>query len=184
MSTQFAVLGLLAKEPNYGYELKKMYDDLFAGDKPILPGQLYAILGRLARDAAIAKIDDTGISGGPERTRYAVTDVGHERLLAWLRQPEAPAPTLQATLYMKVVLALMLDGDAAPFIHDQKVAHLARMRELVARRRRAALAERILLDNAIFHIEADIRWMDMTVSRLTHLKEELWNTTSSSKPEA
>ncbi|WP_245236847.1 PadR family transcriptional regulator [Trueperella pyogenes] len=64
----------------------------FRRDKPILPGQLYAILGRLARDAAIAKIDDTGISGGPERTRYAVTDVGHERLLAWLRQPEARLP--------------------------------------------------------------------------------------------
>ena len=48
------------------------------------------------------------------------------------------------------------------------------MRELIARRREANLAERILLDNAIFHIEADIRWMDMTASRLTNLKEELW----------
>lgn len=184
MSTQYALLGLLAKEPNYGYELKKLYDDLFGGDKPILPGQLYSILGRLARDAAIAKTEDTGLSGGPERTRYVVTATGHERLLAWLDEPEPPAPTLQATLYMKVVLATMLHGDAAPFLRAQKSAHLARMRELVARRREAALAERILLDNAIFHIEADIRWMDMTASRLTHLKEELWNTTSSSKPEA
>ncbi|MDP9831961.1 MULTISPECIES: PadR family transcriptional regulator [Trueperella] len=174
MSTQYALLGLIATEPTYGYELKKLYDSLFGGDKPILPGQLYAVLGRLARDAAIEKVEDTGTSGGPERTRYAVTELGTERLLAWLDQPEQPAPTLQATLYMKVVLALMIHGDAAPFLRAQKAAHIARMRELIARRRETNLAERILLDNAIFHIEADIRWMDMTASRLTHLKEELW----------
>lgn len=174
MSTQYALLGLLAKEPNYGYELKKLYDSLFGGDKPILPGQLYAVLGRLARDAAIAKVDDTGSSSGPERTRYAVTHAGQERLLAWLDEPEPPAPTLQATLYMKVILATMIHGDAAPFIRSQKSAHISRMRELVQRRRHSPLAERILLDNAIFHIEADIRWMDMTASRLTKLKEELW----------
>lgn len=174
MSTQFALLGLISTEPTYGYELKKLYDCLFGGDKPILPGQLYAVLGRLARDAAIEKVADTGASAGPERTRYAVTDLGNERLLAWLDQPEPPAPTLQATLYMKVVLALMIHGDAAPFLRAQKSAHIARMRELIARRREANLAERILLDNAIVHIEADIRWMDMTASRLTNLKEELW----------
>lgn len=41
MITQNAFLGLLSQEPNYGYELKKLYGLNFAGDKPILTASAY-----------------------------------------------------------------------------------------------------------------------------------------------
>jgi len=47
------------------------------------------------------------------------------------------------------------------------------MRELVRQRRETGIAEMLLIDHAIFHIEADLRWIELTSSRLTKLKEEI-----------
>ncbi|MDP9806782.1 DNA-binding PadR family transcriptional regulator [Trueperella bonasi] len=170
---QYAFLGLLSKEPNHGYQLKKLYDHYFAGDKPMLAGQVYSILARLARDAMIFEIADSGESGGPSRTRYALTELGARELDEWLATPEPPAPTLQADLYVKTILALLVNGEAATFLQAQRKAHMQRMRELTARKKGASVADKVLLDYSLFHIEADLRWIDMTASRLNHLKEQL-----------
>ena len=53
MSANYTLLGFLADQPNYGYELKKRYDMLFGLDKPILSGQIYSTLSRLKRDGKV-----------------------------------------------------------------------------------------------------------------------------------
>lgn len=171
MNAPYALLGILNESPNYGYELKKTYDRLFG--KAILPGQIYSTLSRLKRDKKIKEVVDDEESGGPERIKYAITSKGEQALRAWLETPEAPSPQLQATLYMKTVLALMESGNAAPYLDNQRHAHIERMRELTNQRREAPLATKLLIDHAIFHIEADLRWIDLTSSRLIKLREEL-----------
>ena len=76
MSVQYTLLGFLAEESNYGYELKKKYDGYFGKDKPILTGQIYSTLARLKRDNKVKEIADTSESGGPDRVRYEITDEG------------------------------------------------------------------------------------------------------------
>lgn len=173
MNAQFALLGFLDQQPNYGYELKKLYDQYFGGDKPILAGQIYSTLSRLLRDEKIVEVRDIEKSDGPERVKYAITAQGQTTLNTWLETPEAPAPHLQATLYVKTVLALMRDGNAAKYFDNQRHAHIERMRALTSERRDAPIAEKLLIDHAIFHLEADLRWIDLTASRLTSLKEAL-----------
>ena len=173
MNAQYALLGILNESPNYGYELKKIYDKLFGTDKAILPGQIYSTLSRLKRDSKIEEVASDETSSGPERVRYAITSKGEHTLRIWLETPEAPSLQLQATLYMKTVLAIMESGDAAPYLDNQRHAHIERMRQLIRKRRKAPLASKLLIDHAIFHIEADLRWIDLTSSRLTKLKEEL-----------
>lgn len=173
MNAQFALLGIIHNSPNYGYELKRIYDKLFGSEKPILTGQVYSTLSRLKRDRKIDEVIETEESGGPERIKYAITPQGEEALRLWLETPEAPSSQLQATLYMKTVLAIMEQGDAAPFLDNQRHAHIERMRTLTQQRREAQLSSKLLIDYAIFHIEADLRWIDLTSSRLTKLKEEL-----------
>ena len=173
MNAQYALLGILNDQPNYGYELKKIYDQLFGEGKAILAGQVYSTLSRLKRDKKIKEIAASEESGGPDRVKYAITTQGIKALRAWLETPEAPSPQLQATLYMKTILAIMNDNDAAPYLYNQRHAHIERMRELTNQRRKAPLATKLLIDYAIFHIEADLRWIDLTSSRLTKLKEEL-----------
>ena len=173
MSVQYTLLGFLAEESNYGYELKKKYDGYFGKDKPILTGQVYSTLARLKRDNKVKEVADTSESGGPDRVRYEITDEGKQDLQAWLESPEAPSPQLQATMYIKAVLAILKDGDASPYLDNQRQAHIQRMRELTARRRDSSLSDMLLIDHALYHLEADLRWIELTISRLTRLKEEI-----------
>lgn len=173
MNAQYALLGFLDDSPNYGYELKKIYDRLFGRQKPILAAQVYSTLGRLERDGKVSEIEDAGHSGGPSRVKYAITPTGRADLTTWLDTPEEPAPQLQATMYVKTVLALLQGGEAATYLNNQRSAHMQRMRELTKTRQTSPLADVLLIDHALFHLEADLRWIDLTSSRLTKLKEEL-----------
>ena len=75
---------------------------------------------------------------------------------------------------MKTVLAVMNGGDPAPYLDSQRHEHIERMRQLTTQRREAPLATKLLIDHAIFHIEADLRWIDLTSSRLGKLTEALF----------
>ena len=173
MNAQYILLGFLAQHSDYGYELKKKYDSYFGKDKAILPGQVYATLARLKRDNKVIAVEQPEESGGPQRTRYEITDVGRQELREWLESPEAPSPQLQATMYVKTVLALLEQGDAAPYLDNQRMTHIERMRTLTRQRQDSNLSDMLLIDHALFHLEADLRWIELTISRLTKLKEEL-----------
>ncbi len=89
------------------------------------------------------------------------------------RQPEAPQPRLQATLFIKTVLALLLDEHANECLDAQRAAHIKRMRELTKMRKAGDTAQVLLVDYALFHLEADLRWIDMTAARLSQLAKEV-----------
>jgi DNA-binding PadR family transcriptional regulator len=166
------MLGLLEPQPSHGYELKRSYDRRFGRERPLPFGQVYATLGRLERDGRV-RVDGTETGGGPERKRYSITPEGVAELERWLAQPEPPEPHLQTVLFTKVVLALLSGRDADRFLDAQRAAHLARMRELTAHRRAGGLADALVTDYALFHLEADLRWIDLTASRLAQLAEEV-----------
>ena len=128
------LLGLLEREPSHGYDLKREYDPYFGRGRPLPFGQVYATLGRLARDGkVVAGTSEPG--AGPDRKRYVITEAGREEVEAWLAEPVEPEPHLQTVLFVKVVLALMLDRSAEGYLDAQRAAHLQRMRELTELRR-------------------------------------------------
>jgi hypothetical protein len=47
------------------------------------------------------------------------------------------------------------------------------MRELTERRRSADLVDALLADHGLFHLEADLRWIDVTAARLDELRNEV-----------
>jgi hypothetical protein len=47
------------------------------------------------------------------------------------------------------------------------------MRELTELKRRGGLIDALLADHGLFHLEADLRWIDMTASRLTALAKQV-----------
>ena len=170
MSVPLTLLGLLDREPSHGYDLKRDYDTFFGRDRPLPYGQVYATLGRLARDGkVIAGASEPG--DGPDRKRYTITDVGHSELEAWLAEPAEPEPHLQPVLFAKVVLALMLGRDAERYLDAQRGSHLRRMRELAEQRRGGGTVDVLLADYGMFHLEADLRWIDVTEARLGALRE-------------
>jgi len=172
MNVPLALLGLLEREPSHGYDLKRDYDTLFGRGKPLPFGQVYATLGRLARDGKVIA-SDAEPGAGPDRKRYIITEDGVSELESWLAEPVVPEPHLQTVLFVKVVLALMSGRSAERYLDTQRAAHLARMRELTELRRSASLVDALLADHGLFHLEADLRWIDLTTSRLSALAAEI-----------
>ncbi|HLK44983.1 MAG TPA: PadR family transcriptional regulator [Acidimicrobiales bacterium] len=172
MSVPMALLGLLDREPSHGYELKRDYDTYFGRGRPLPFGQVYATLGRLARDGK-AVVGDAEPGSGPERKRYSITPAGREEIEAWLLEPIPAEPHLQSELFVKVVLSLMLGRHAEAYLDAQRAAHQQRMRELTTLKQGGGLVDGMLADHGLFHLEADLRWIDLTSARLDALSKEV-----------
>ncbi|HEX3425372.1 MAG TPA: PadR family transcriptional regulator [Acidimicrobiales bacterium] len=170
VSVPLTLLGLLEREPSHGYDLKRDYDAYFGRGRPLPFGQVYATLARLARDGKVVP-GEAEPGAGPERKRYAITDSGRQEVEVWLTEPVEPEPYLQTVLFVKVVLALMLGRPAASYLDRQRGAHLRRMRELTELKRTGNLVDALLADHGLFHLEADLRWIDLTAARLDSLAE-------------
>ncbi|HXR70695.1 PadR family transcriptional regulator [Actinocrinis sp.] len=170
MSVPLTLLGLLDREPSHGYDLKRDYDAFFGRGKPLPFGQVYSTLSRLARDGKVTA-GEAEPGDGPDRKRYAITEAGREEVETWLTRPAEPEPHLQSVLFAKVVLALMLGRPAADYLDTQRAAHLKRMRELTELRRSGPTIDVLLADYGLFHLEADLRWIDATEARLGSLAE-------------
>lgn len=170
MNVPLTLLGLLEREPSHGYELKRDYDAYFGRGRPLPFGQVYATLGRLARDGKVAAADSEP-GAGPDRKRYAITELGVRDVEAWLVEPVQAEPHLQTVLFAKVVLSLMLGRPAERYLDRQRAAHLQRMHELTEVKRTGSLVDALLADHGLFHLEADLRWIDVTTARLHTLTE-------------
>jgi DNA-binding PadR family transcriptional regulator len=172
MSVGHALLGLLETGPRHGYDLKRAYDERFGQGKPLPYGQVYSTLSRLLRNGLV---EVTGVEAGdgPDRKRYAITDAGVTDVAEWLATPETPETYLQNTLYTKVVLALLSGRGAADVLDVQRAAHLRTMRELTRRKVDGDLADALICDHALFHLEADLRWLELTAARLDELASQV-----------
>jgi DNA-binding PadR family transcriptional regulator len=168
MSIGQALLGLLESGPRHGYDLKRAYDDRFGHTRPLHYGQVYATLSRLLKDGLV-ELDGIEPGGGPDRKQYAVTSAGVTDVERWLATAEKPEPYLQNTLYTKVVLAVLTGRPAADLLDVQRAEHLRLMRELTGRKSAGDLAEQLICDHALFHLEADLRWLELTADRLDQL---------------
>jgi len=172
MTVPLTLLGLLERAPRHGYDLKRDYDAYFGRGRPLSFGQVYSTLSRLARDGRVV-ISDLEPGEGPDRKRYVITELGATEVDAWLSEPVAAEPHLQTVLFAKVTLALMLGRDAEAYLDTQRAAHLQRMRELTEIKRSGELVDALLADHGLFHLEADLRWIDLTAARLDVLAEEV-----------
>ena len=172
MSVPMALLGLLDREPSHGYDLKRDYDTFFGRGRPLPYGQVYATLARLARDGK-AVTGETEPGAGPDRKRYRITERGRDEIEVWLSEPVPAEPHLQTDLFVKVVLSLMLGRPAEAYLDAQRTAHLRRMRELTELKQRGDLVDALLADHGLFHLDADLRWIDITAARLAALAGEV-----------
>jgi len=173
MVVAYALLGLLEGNSRHGYDLKRSYDQRFREVKPIRFGQVYRTLSQLERDG---QIEVVGVEpgSGPDRKRYAITEEGVVDLDSWLGEPEEPRPHRQSVLFTKVVVALLSGRSAQGFLDAQRALHLETMKALTTGRRNAATTQdAVLADFQLFHLEADLRWIDHTEARLAALAEEV-----------
>ena len=171
MATNEVVLALLRSGPAHGYDLKRDHDAWFADSRPLAFGQIYATLNRLERGGFV-QVLETRSESGPERTVYALSERGEDRLREWLAEPAGSAASSADEIVRKTVAALRTGDDPGEFLARQRAAHLRRMRELKTAAPGRDPITRLARDHLIAHLDADLRWLETAAERVTAARDE------------
>jgi DNA-binding PadR family transcriptional regulator len=164
---RYALLALLAEGSTYGYELKQAFERLF---RPVWPpinvGQIYTTLGRLERDGLVTS-REIEQSRRPDKRVYELTDEGQAALANWMAAPVEGAH-LKDEFFMKLVLASLAGTDPMQLLDRQRNKYLQSLRDLdtLALETEAESPAQLLIEGAILHLQADLKWLDRCEERL------------------
>lgn len=178
MSVRYAVLGLISQKPRHGYETRVAFESLVGGDEnwEVKPAQIYTTLDRLEEARLVERSSDLGEGDEPSRRVYRITPLGEEALQEWFASPVPPGHQ-RDEFFIKLVIGIA-SGQANPerLIQTQRGLLFQEMHAATAQRDeydpRTAIAQILLLDKVIMHLEADLRWLDMIEMRLEAIKDQ------------
>ena len=177
MSVRNALLGLLAQKPRHGYELHSAFEAVVGGERnwDVKPAQIYTTLTRLEEGGFVME-EGVEQGGGPEKRIYGITPAGREALSQWFKVGVA-LEHHRDEFFLKLLLAIA-SGEANPrqVLQTQRSKLYQDLHAVTAQRNKTdakrALAQVLLMDKIIMHIEADLRWLDMIEARLEDVKRQ------------
>jgi DNA-binding PadR family transcriptional regulator len=140
----------------------------------VKPAQIYTTLERLEEAGLVERSSDLGEGDEPSRRVYAVTGSGRDILKEWFDSGVAPEHQ-RDEFYVKLMVGLTSgEADPARLIQTQRAYLYQELHSTTALRdsydKKKAMAQILLLDKAVMHLEADLRWLDMTEMRLEEVK--------------
>jgi DNA-binding PadR family transcriptional regulator len=166
---KFALLGLLAQNPMHGYDLKNALEQALGGHWEINFGQIYTTLARMERDRLVELAAED--SDGRGKKTYRITADGRRELTTWLGQPVEKPRQLRDEFFIKLIVG-RLAGESNPSkaIDRQRQAYLQQMRSFSALSAQTAdPMVAMLIEGAILHLQADLRWLDVCEERMESL---------------
>ena len=175
MSVRNAILGLLSQRARHGYELRAAFQALVGGEEiwEVKPAQVYTTLARL-EEAGFVRQESVERDGGPEKRIYALTEAGLAELNTWFAS-SVVGEHHRDEFFIKLMLSISAEN-ADPFevIQAQRSQLYQDLHDLTTRRSQAdpksELAQILMFDKTVMHLEADLRWLDMIEARLDEIQ--------------
>lgn len=165
-------LGLLARKPCYGYELRASLKAVVGSESnwDVKPAQIYTTLERLQAAGLVERESDLGEGAEPSRRIYAITSQGRDLLHEWFSSSIEPQH-YRDEFYLKLMTALVSgEADVWRMIQTQRARLYQELHDATTQRETynpgAEMAQILLMDKVIMHLEADLRWLDMAEVRL------------------
>jgi DNA-binding PadR family transcriptional regulator len=164
MSLKFALLGLLAESPKYGYEIKRRFEGALGNVWSVSYGQLYPTLRRLSELGWVTKKTEPGKKAA-EKNIYSITDKGKKKLDDWLLKPLRTTYkvkdefTLRFLFFSKIPQEAVLEYLRA----QQKKTVLQKdsyQRTLVSLRDEIDYYLQAIIRRGIIHLEAENQWLE------------------------
>ncbi len=113
---EFAILGLVRRQPVHGYELLQRWNE--ADGIGIIwllkPAVLYAVLDKLEQSGYLGQQIQPGVNSPPRKV-YHITDAGEEAFLAWMVKPVSAARDFRQVFLVK----LYFQGDVEPALMQE-----------------------------------------------------------------
>lgn len=170
MSVRQSLLVLLAERDSHGYQLRQEFEQRTGGTWPINIGQIYTTINRLQRDGLVVEAgrqDDGSVV-------YRLTETGRQEAALWWATPVDRATPSREELAIKLALAVTSPGvDVRAVLQGQRTESLRALQAYTQHKRRipvqpsgSELARLLVLDNLIFGVEAEVRWLDHIEERV------------------
>lgn len=165
------ILALLALDPAHGYELKQAYDDLFGAiQTPLNAGQIYTTLSRLEKDGLVEQYQVIEQDDRPNKKMYQITAAGHAKVSEWLNKP-VQGPYLKDEFFSKLMLAHQTGiMDSHQLISRQRQTYFQNLKQLndmaLQCQNAQDMTSYLLIEGAIYHVEADLKWLDICETQL------------------
>lgn len=165
---KYALLALVARAPQHGYELKTAFEELLGGTWMLNIGQVYTTLSRLEQDGLI---EATIVSQEllPDRKVYSLTQLGQKELDRWMDEPVSGLIRLRDEVFLKVLAQALIDRRRARDLISQQRDEYVRAVTQAARSRADAelpAVTGLVLDALLLRLEADLHWLDLVESAL------------------
>jgi PadR family transcriptional regulator AphA len=170
MSLKYALLGLLAESPKYGYEIKRRFEGALGNVWSVSYGQLYPTLRRLSEQGWVTKKTEPGKKAA-EKNIYSITEKGTKKLDEWLLKPLRSTYkvkdefTLRFLFFSKLPRQTVLDYLKT----QQKKTILQRenyQRTLVTLREDIDFYLQAIIRKGIIHLEAENQWIEEVMNDL------------------
>lgn len=164
------LLGLLALEPQHGYQLLEHFRDhqRLGAVWDMSTSQIYAVLNRLERLGYIVG-RQVEVENAPIRTCYALTASGQNALNNWLHEP-LPSPSIRRVrveFISRLYIARLLGIPAEDIIERQRATCARQHHDLLAQREQGSSEiGQMTIELIIAQLEAILSWLDHITSRL------------------
>jgi DNA-binding PadR family transcriptional regulator len=168
-------LGLLAQKPRHGYELHAAFSAVVGETTwDVKPAQIYTTLERLEESGLVQTKSDLGEGREPDRRIYAITRDGRDALKDWF-EDSIPTEHQRDEFFVKLMIGLVSgEADPARVIQIQRSRLYQELHDATTHRDthdpHMEMAQILLIDKTIMHLEADLRWLDMIEMRLEAIK--------------
>jgi DNA-binding PadR family transcriptional regulator len=171
---RYALLGLLREQQDYGYHLKRRFDERVGALWDLNIGQVYQTLRALERSGHVVAVEAAADAESPGRHLYALTPKGERALDRWTQKSAGrPRPIRDETLVRLLLLEPERRGEVLARLEEQEAAYRKQLARLVAQKRRAegetpdgVPVRQIGLEAALLHTEAHLKWLAACRERL------------------
>jgi PadR family transcriptional regulator AphA len=169
-ASEYAVLGLLRREPTYGYELQRKLGGAagIARVCRVEPAMVYAILKSLATRGLIEGRWDR--REYPPKAVYDLTPAGDEEFREWLRQPVSRMREMRLDFLLKLYFGLLEGASLARELTEAQLsACVDYAREIFAEleETEAGTFDEIVLQSKASAVRATQEWLELCLARLS-----------------
>lgn len=168
MSLKYALLGLLAESPKYGYEIKRRFEGALGNVWSVSYGQLYPTLRRLSELGWVTKKTEPGKKAA-EKNIYSITEKGRRKLDEWLLKPLRSSYRVKDEFTLRFLFFSKLSAEnVLDYLKVQQEKTVLQKESF--QRTLASLRDEIdyflqaIIRKGIVHLEAETQWLDEVMS--------------------
>lgn len=163
MSLKYALLGLLAESPKYGYEIKRGFEGALGNVWSVSYGQLYPTLRRLAELNWVTKKTEPGKKAA-EKNIYSITEKGKKKLDEWLLKPLRSTYKVKDEFTLRFLFFSKLSADTVLEYLAAEQKKTVQQKEsfestLVSLRDEIDYYLQAIIRKGIIHLEAETQWL-------------------------